>query len=168
MTGVLDLKEFLPANMKHIQHSKLFQSLEGSLSQFYGNKIVSAKFVAKLVDVLVSEFEKAFDRQPVSSRILEVSPNSAIVNYRFDRGYWEIVLPSTSVMITDKASGTTTFFRESVDVSFEGSGGGLRKGKRKSESIKRAHSRQVAKDTRYVKEAESDEDEEYSDGDWEP
>ena len=169
-TRMADITQYLPVKMKHLQHSKLFKSLEQALAPFIANKIVDTRFISKLVDVFALEFEQSFDKPPVSANILELSDNSAIINYRFDRGYWEVVVPQTTVMLTDQATGTTTFFRESVDVSIEGSGGALRKGKRKSESIKRAHSRQVAKDTRYRAKSddESDYDDEDGDAEWKP
>ena len=163
-----DLAEYLPDNMKHLKNSKLFTALEDALKPFLANKIVDAKFVNRLIVSLATEFDKAFDRPPVNSRILELAESSSIVNYRFDRGYWEVVVPQTTVMLTDKTLGTTTFFKEGVDVSIEGSGAALRKGKRKSESIKRAHSRQVAKDARYKSESDDDDFSDDDDGEWRP
>lgn len=164
------LDQYLPAHMKHLKHSNLFSALETAIGPFIENKIVDARFVEKLIEIFAMEFDKAFDRQPINSRILELSYSSSIVNYRYDRGYWEVVVPQTTIMITDKSTGTTIFFRDSVDVSIEGSGGPLRKGKRKSESIKRAHSRQVAKDTRYAEPNSEGGDDEDFDGDeeWRP
>jgi hypothetical protein len=101
--------------------------------------------------------------------MLEISEGSTIVNYRYNRGYWEIVSPSTSVLVSDHNTGKTLYFKDSINLAIEGSGGALRKGKRKSESIKRAHTRQVAKDVRY--QGSSDESEDYDfddDGDWKP
>jgi hypothetical protein len=162
------LAQHLPNHLKHLQHSALFKALERSVAQFAANKIVDDAFLGALVRALATEFEKACDRQPVNSKALEIADSSQIANYRFDRGYWEIVVPKTSVLITDNKT-TTVLFRDSVNVAIEGSGGGLRKGKRKSESIKRAHTRQVAHDTRR-KDKESDEDEGYDDEDedWNP
>ena len=162
------LTQHLPNHLKHLQHSTLFKALEVSVAQFVANKIIDDAFLGALVRTLAAEFEKACDRSPVNSKAVEIADSSQIANYRFDRGYWEIVVPQTSVLITDNKT-TTVLFRDSVNVSIEGSGGGLRKGKRKSESIKRAHTRQVAHDTRR-REVESDEDEdsEDEDGDWNP
>ena len=148
----------LPTHLKHFQHSRLFTGLVESMDTFYKNKIIDDSFVERLVPVFASEFEKAFDRYPVNSKSLEIAEDASIVNYRFDRGYWEIVIPETTVMISDQSNGRSCFFRDAVSVKIEGSGGGMRKGKRKSESIKRAHTRQVAKDTRW--EGSSDEEDE--------
>jgi hypothetical protein len=165
---MVDLAEYLPDNMKHLKSSKLFAALEDALQPFIANKILDTKFVSRLVSIFASEFDKAFDRPPVNSKILELAESSSIVNYRFDRGYWEVVVPQTTVMLTDKATGTTNFFKAGVDVSIEGSGAALRKGKRKSESIKRAHSRQVAKDARYKSDSENEEYSEDDDAEWRP
>ena len=159
-----NLKTHLPNHLKHLHHSKLFKSLESAVSIFQQGKIVNDAFLELLVKTLGMEFEKLFQRPPVNARIVEIAENSSIVNYRFDRGYWEVVLPTTSVMVSDKNTGTTVFFADSVNVSVEGSGSSLRKGKRKSESIQRAHTRQVAKDTRYKNEDDEDDDDE----DWNP
>ena len=160
-----NLKELLPNHLKHLQHSKLFKSLETAVSTFQQNKIVDEVFLKLLVRTLATEFEKMFDRPPVNARVVEIADNSSIVNYRFDRGYWEIVIHDTSVMVSDKSTSTTIFFSDAQDVSVEGSGSSLRKGKRKSESIQRAHTRQVAKDARY-QDTDSDADE--GESEWEP
>ena len=172
MTELIDLKAYLPGHLKHLAKSMIFKSLEKSIYYFLEHRIVDQVFAAKLVEILASEFERACDRAPVNSKMLEIAEGSSIVNYRFHKGYWELVLPSTSVMVSDHTSGATTLFKSSVDVSIEGSGGPIRKGKRKSESIKRAHTRQVARDVRWN--GSSDEDEEEDEGesvedeDWNP
>ena len=161
----IQVKKLLPSHLKHLQHSKLFNSLEKAVSIFTANKIVSEEFLLLLVTTLGEEFEKMYDRPPVNSRVVDIAENSSIANYRFDRGYWELVVPSTSVMVTDKAEARTIFFADSIDLAVEGSGSGLRKGKRKSQSIQRAHTRQIARDTRYESSDDSQDDE---DEEWKP
>ena len=165
-------KDFLPGYLMHIHHSKLFKSLVLSIEYFHKNKIVDEKFIHKLISAFAEEFVETFARYPVNSRILEISENSSIVNYRFDRGYWEFVLPGCSIMVSDQSTGRTLYFHEADNIGLEGCGLGLRKGKRKLESINRAHTLQVAKDTRWranSKEEDSvDEDEDDEDGEWIP
>lgn len=166
---MVKISDFLPRNLRHLEHSKLFKSLAESIAQFAENRIVDEVFLRKLVEVFAAEFDAAFDRAPVNSRILQVSDNSGIINYRYDRGYWSIVVPSTSVVVSDQSTGKTAVFKDKVNVSIEGSGGGLRKGKRKSESIKRAYSRQIAKDVRWNEEDTDESESELDDdsSDWE-
>lgn len=159
----------LPNHLRHLQHSQLFSGLVASVTQFHTNKIVDEKFIAKLVEAFACEFEKAFDRHPVNCKTLEISENSTIINYRFDRGYWELVVPDTTLVILDQSNGRSSFFRDSITVGIEGAGGGMRKGKRKSESIKRAHTRQVAKDTRWEGSSDDSEVQDSDDsGEWVP
>ena len=171
-TSPVNLKSYLPNHLKHLSESVLFQSLDKSISYFLEHRIVDHQFVAKLVQILSAEFERACDRAPINSKMLEISEGSSIVNYRYHKGYWQIVVPSTSAMVSDHNTNASTLFHSAVDVSIEGSGGPLRKGKRKSESIKRAHTRQVAKDVRYSGSSdESDVDFESGseeDADWRP
>jgi hypothetical protein len=164
----MKISDYLPRNLRHLEHSKLCVSLQESLSHFADNQIVDEAFVRKFVEVFASEFDAAFDRAPINSKVLQLSEDSAIVNYRFDRGYWSIVVPGTTVMVTDQTK--TALFKDKVNLAIEGSGGGLRKGKRKSESIKRAYSRQIAKDVRWNESSNSDESESELDddsSDWE-
>ena len=168
MHGNRSLKDMLPNHLKHLSESALFRSLEETIAYFTQHKIVEEPFVAKLVEIMAAEFERACDRAPINSRMLEIAEGSSIINYRYNRGYWSVVVPSTSVLVSDHTGGSTLFFQESVDMAIEGSGGSLRKGKRKSESIKRAHTRQVARDVRWT--GSSDESDEYegSDDEWKP
>ena len=160
------MKEFLPPHLRHLEHSKLFKALESAVASFRANKIVDDTFVSTLVQTMASEFEKACDHLPVSSRTLDIGDGARIANYRFDRGYWEIVVPDASVVIKDSKSGTVLLRQNAKTLAVEGSGGGIRKGKRKTESIKRAHTRQVARDSRRE---EVDEDSDYDEDDeWEP
>jgi hypothetical protein len=158
------LCEYLPPHLKHLKHSRLFEALDHSLMMFRANHIIDEKLVETLVIIVASEFEKTCDKQPVNGRTLQFPDSSRIANYRFDRGYWELVIPKSQVSVVDSRA-SSVIFRETNDISIEGSGGGLRKGKRKSESIKRAHTRQVAKDSRAVSSDEEDYDE---DEDWTP
>ena len=173
MSKLPNLREYLPPHLKHLQHSKLFTSLEQSVSSFRANKIVDERFMEALVQIMASEFEKACDRAPINCISLNLADNAKLSNYRFDRGYWELVVPDMQVSVVDDHS-STVIFKERANVSIEGSGGGLRKGKRKSESMKRAHTRQVAKDARKAstKKETDDEDEdvkdEFSDEEWTP
>lgn len=168
-----NLRDYLPAHLKHLQHSKLFISFEHSVSSFRANKIVDERFIEALVQIMATEFEKACDRSPVNCISLNLADNSKLSNYRFDRGYWELVVPDMQVSVVDDHS-STVIFKERANVSIEGSGGGLRKGKRKSESMKRAHTRQVATDARRVsikKQSDDENDEEgdeFSDEEWTP
>jgi len=172
MSEKADLKSYLPGHLKHLSESVLFKSLESSIAYFLEHRIVDQVFAAKLVEILAAEFERACDRAPINSKMLEITEGSSIVNYRYHKGYWELVLPSTSVMVSDHTSGGTALFQSCVDVSIEGSGGPIRKGKRKSESIKRAHTRQVARDVRWTGSSDESEDEyedeSDQDGDWNP
>ena len=167
-----DLRAYLPGHLKHLAESVLFKSLENSIAYFLEHRIVDQVFAAKLVEILAAEFERACDRAPINSKMLEIAEGSSIVNYRYHKGYWEIVLPSTSVMVSDHTSGDTSVFKSSVNVAIEGSGGAIRKGKRKSESIKRAHTRQVARDVRWTGSSDESEDdyegESDEDADWKP
>ena len=163
MSHEYDLKSYLPGHLKHLAESVLFKSLDKSIAYFLEHRIVDQTFAAKLVELLAVEFERACDRTPINSKMLEIAEGSSIINYRYHKGYWEIVVPSTSVMVSDHTSGSTNLFQSCVDLAIEGSGGAIRKGKRKSESIKRAHTRQVARDVRWTE--SSDESEEEYDGD---
>jgi hypothetical protein len=169
----LSIESYLPNHLKHLRESVLYKSLDQSVSYFLENRIVDERFVGKLVEILATEFERACDRVPINSKMLEIAEGSSIVNYRYHKGYWEIVVPGTSAMVSDHTTGSTSMFQSSVDVAIEGSGGPLRKGKRKSESIKRAHTRQVAKDIRWDGSSDESEDEyesdaEEEDDDWKP
>jgi hypothetical protein len=159
------MEEYLPAHLKHLEHSKLFRALDQAVSSFRQNKVIDDKFLAVLVKTMASEFEKACDHLPVSSRTLDLQDTARIANYRFDRGYWELVIPDATIAIKDSKSGTVLLRQQAPVLSIQGSGGGLRKGKRKTESIKRAHTRQVARDSRRE---DSLDDSEFSDDDWEP
>jgi len=161
----MSLKDFLPTHLKHLSESFLFRSLEDSIAHFQTHRIVDQAFVKKLVEIMCNEFERACDRAPINSRMLEIAEGSTLINYRYNRGYWELVSPTTSVLVSDNNTGKTLFFKDSINLAIEGSGFALRKGKRKSESIKRAHTRQVAKDARY--DGSSDESENFDDVDFE-
>jgi hypothetical protein len=165
------MSAYLPSHLKHLQHTTLFTSLESALASFRANHIIDEAFVKILVSTMASEYEKACERVPVNTRALEIAETSVgISNYRFDRGYWEIVVPNATIILKDSKSGTILMKQHVANLSIEGSGGGLRKGKRKSESIKRAHTRQVARDSRR-NEAEDDsdfEEDDDEDGEWKP
>ncbi|NDD93290.1 hypothetical protein EBZ37_14570 [bacterium] len=152
------MEKYLPAHLKHLSHSRLFSALDHALGSFRANRIVDERFVEALVTALGKEFEKACDRNPVNTRSVQLSEDGKVVNYRFDRGYWEVVVKDTEISVVDSKM-SSVIFREKSDVSVEGSGGGLRKGKRKSESMKRAHTRLVARDTRRSEDSSDD---------WEP
>lgn len=157
------LNSFLPSHLRHLEHSKLFKALESAIEPFRKNQIVDDEFLWLLFEALAIEFEKSCESVAVKDRVLVLPSQPPIVNYRFDRGYWELVLPKTQVVVRDKSQ--TIYEVEANLVSIEGSGSGLRKGKRKTESVKRAFSRQMAKDSRRD---EDSSDPSSEDGDWIP
>lgn len=84
----MKLSDFLPRNLRHLEHARLFNALEESITQFAENQIVDENFLRKLVEVFANEFDAAFDKAPINSRTLQLSEKSGIINYRYDRGYW--------------------------------------------------------------------------------
>ena len=166
------LSEELPLHLQHLKYTCLYQSLEESIKYFFENKIINKEFISKLIQIFAIEFEKSFDRNSINSKILEISENSQIINYRYNKGFWSIVIPNTTLLVTDHhisaPTGKTIFFKESVNVCIQGSGGALRKGKRKSESIKRAHTRQIAKDARWQQDRDEDDSDEDDSDEWKP
>jgi hypothetical protein len=165
---MIPLSTFLPGHLRHLQHSKLFKAIETAVDPFRKNKIVDDEFAEALVMCIATEFEKTCETPPISNRVLELPGDAPILNYRFDRGYWELVFAKSNVIVRDTKSSNVVFKREANMLAIEGSGSGLRRGKRKTESIKRAFSRQIARDSRKHSESESDYEEEGSDEEWVP
>ncbi len=159
------LNSFLPTHLRHFEHSKVFKALSQAVEPFQKNKIIDDEFVEALVTCIASEFEKACDTPPVSHRVLQLPGDAPIVNYRFDRGYWELVFQKSNVIVRDNKTSNIVFKQEANMLAIEGCGGGLRRGKRKTESIKRAFSRQIARDSRKI---ESESEYQDSDEDWVP
>ena len=159
------IEDFLPPHLKHWKHSKLFKSLEMTLSQFDG--MLENRQITILIKKIISiELLKIFENTK-----FEIPPGFGIENYRYNSTYWEIVVPKATVRLNDNSTGKTRFFDSGVDVAIEGSGGSIRKGKRKVESIKRASSRQTAQDLKKKRreeegETDSEEEEEWDSDDF--
>jgi hypothetical protein len=135
------LNSYLPGHLKHLQHTCLFQSLGKTMEEFLDNGLISNETAGELMQITASRLEDEFEESQIPSSSIRISPGEGIVNYRYDEGYWELVVEGPVELELEDGTQVTAGL-----VGIEGCGGGLTKGKKEGAKLKAAHTRQQALD----------------------
>ena len=148
----INVQDALPAHVKHFRNTSLFESLEEVLNEFVGERILPAEAAQLLVETAAQALEQEFEKPPLSLSALALGSGGGIENYRFNAGYWQMVLRGPIEARFERGS-----FTASVPLlGLEGSGGGLAKGRGSAQGLKTAHTRQQAQDEKQAVVVEED------------